>query len=87
MTDDQLKTLMSQLMAKLDEGPNSHLDILAALSQKYEAVKGLGQIVNQISESLQLVRLVLRYMAFDLEATRRERDQLRTMLEDRDYDR
>ena len=84
MTEKQFETMMAQVMAKLEEGPGSHLDALTAMAQRYAAVKELGKIVGDISESLQFVRLVMKYMAFDLEATRRERDQLRTMLEDQD---
>jgi len=84
VTEEQFETMMSQVMAKLEEGPGSHLDVLTAMAQRHAAVKELGKIVGDISESLQFVRLVMKYMAFDLEATRRERDQLRMMLEDQD---
>ena len=36
------------------------------------------------SETWQSVRFALKYVMFDLEATRRERDQLRMMLEDQE---
>jgi len=84
MNQEQFETMMAQVMAKLEEGPGSHLDVLAAMAQRHAAVKELGQVVGDILESLQFVRLVLKYMAFDLEATRRERNQLRMMLEDQD---
>ena len=84
MNEDQFETLMAQLMAKLDEGPGSHTDVLKQLAERYAACKELRDLVTGMNESLQFVRLVLKYMRFDLEATRRERDQLRTILEDKD---
>lgn len=82
MNEEQFQTLMAQVMAKLDEGPGSHTEALRQLAQKYTAIKELTPIISSINESLQLVRLAMKYMAFDLEATRRERDLLRTILED-----
>lgn len=35
-------------------------------------------------DSLEAIRLILKYLLFDLEATRRERDQLRMILEDQE---
>jgi len=60
--ENQLETLIEQLIVKLKKNPNNHLD----------------------SETWQSVRFALKYVMFDLEATRRERDQLRMMLEDQE---
>ena len=38
--------------------------------------------MSSLQESMDFVRLSIKYMLFDLEATRRENAQLRKMLED-----
>ena len=42
----------------------------------------LKETVNSLQESIDFVRLSIKYMLFDLEATRRENDQLRKLLEE-----
>lgn len=42
----------------------------------------ISSLSTELRTSAQAVRLVVKYLLFDLEATRRERDQLRTILED-----
>ncbi len=42
----------------------------------------LKETVASLQESIDFVRLSIKYMLFDLEATRRENAQLRKMLED-----
>ncbi|NND96382.1 MAG: transcriptional regulator, partial [Pirellulaceae bacterium] len=39
------------------------------------------RILNLVQEALSQLRLDMKYLVFDLEATRRERDQYRQMLE------
>lgn len=84
MTENEFETLMAQVMTKLEDGSGSHLDVLSNIAQKHTAIEEFGQIVGDIAESLRFIRLALKYMAFDLEATRRERDQLKMILEDQD---
>ena len=82
MNQKQFETMMAELMAKLDNGSGSHVEVLAKLAQRHAAIKEITEVINSLNESLQMVRIIIKYMAFDLEATRRERDQLRTLLED-----
>ena len=84
MTEEQFETMLAQVLAKLDEGPGSHTDVLKKLARRHAATKELQELADGMDESLQAVRLILKYMAFDLEATRRERDNLRMILEDQD---
>jgi hypothetical protein len=41
------------------------------------------KILTQVQECLSQLRLDMKYLVFDLEATRRERDQLKDQLNDR----
>lgn len=57
---------------------------LAALTrQAHDNNKRLKQSVNSLQESLDYLRICIKYQLFDLEATRRENKSLRRMLEER----
>ena len=45
--------------------------------------KQLGQRVNNLQESLDYLRVSIKYILFDLESTRRENTYLRKMLEEK----
>lgn len=59
-----------------------------ALSVAYERVADSilrrRRILNLVQEALSQLRLDVKYMMFDLETTRRERDQLQSQLEEND---
>ena len=44
--------------------------------------KQLKQTVNSLQESIDFLRLSIKYLLFDLEATRRENNYLRKILEE-----
>ncbi len=84
MNEKQFNEMVSQVLEKLSEGPDSHHQAMEQLVQKHNACKDLRGVVENIQESMQSVRIVLKYLIFDIEATRRERDELRTTLEDQE---
>lgn len=49
-----------------------------------ESTKRRRRILTLVQEALSQLRLDMKYLVFDLEATRRERDSYREMLEGRD---
>ena len=54
---------------------------LAILARQAKAVqKQLEKSVNSLQESLDYLRICIKYQLFDLEATRRENDYLRKIL-------
>ena len=59
-----------------------------ALSTAYERVAESilrrRRILNLVQEALSQLRLDVKYLMFDLETTRRERDQLQSQLEEND---
>ncbi len=74
----KLNELMSQIET-LPEGERDRLKQLAAETrQRHESIK---KSVNTLTESLDFLRLWIKYLLFDLEATRRENNYLRKMLE------
>ncbi len=83
MNEETFQRKLAELIAEigtLPTGDRDKLDMLA--EQTRERHRQLKETVNSLQESIDFVRLSIKYMLFDLEATRRENDQLRKMLED-----
>ena len=57
-----------------------HLD--AALTRVIDSSKRRRRILSLVQDALSQLRLDMKYLAFDLEATRRERDEFRRQLEE-----
>lgn len=83
MNNEQFTEMMESLIKKLDTGKGSHIDAIASLAKRNEVLTEFKGLIDALIESLGVTRIALGYLLFDLEATRRERDQLRTMLEDK----
>jgi len=64
--------LPAQLREKIDP----------AMVRVIESVKRRRRILNLVQDALSQLRLDMKYLAFDLEATRRERDEYRRQLDD-----
>lgn len=73
---------LSELMAQIDTLPEGERDRIRSLAnetrQRHADIK---KSVDQMQESLDFLRLWIKYLLFDLEATRRENQYLRKMLE------
>jgi hypothetical protein len=74
-----------QEMAKaIDALPARYRDAVApALARVVQCSTRRRRILNLVQEALSQLRLDMKYLIFDLEATRRERDEYKEML-DRD---
>lgn len=72
-----------QIKAALLSVPYSTLTVqaLAALDQAVEADNRRTRILSAVQEAMSQLRLDMKYLIFDLEATRRERDALREKYE------
>lgn len=57
-------------------------DILPALDRVVESTKRRRRILTLVQDALSQLRLDMKYLMFDLEATRRERDEYRDRLEE-----
>ena len=53
------------------------------LNRVVESTKRRRRILNLVQDALSQLRLDMKYLVFDLEATRRERDDYRQQLEER----
>ncbi len=76
---DKLTSLMGQI-STLPEAERAKLTELA--EQTRQRHLKLKKTVGELQESLDYLRLSIKYLVFDLEATRRENKYLRKMLDD-----
>jgi hypothetical protein len=81
-SSDQLPADLVSLMQAIDQLPAQYREQLANPLQKVvEYTKRRRKILDLIQEALSQLRLDLKYLMFDLEATRRERDLYKSNLE------
>ena len=83
MNEETFQRKLAELIAEigtLPAGERDKLEMLAA--QTKQRHNQLKQTVSSLQESIDFVRLSIKYLLFDLEATRRENTQLRRMLDD-----
>lgn len=82
MDEKQFQCKLAELMGEISTLPKSERDKLSVLANEtQQRHKKLRQSVGQLQESLDHLRLSIKYLVFDLEATRRENRYLRRMLE------
>jgi len=83
MNEDTFQRKLSELIAEIGTLPAGERDKLELLAeQTRERHRQLKDTVSSLQESIDFVRLSIKYMLFDLEATRRENQQLRKMLDE-----
>ena len=74
---------IAQLVAAVNGLPAEHrMGIEPALNRVVESTKRRRRILNLVQDALSQLRLDMKYLVFDLEATRRERDDYRRQLEE-----
>ena len=83
MDEDTFQRRLAELVAEIGTLPpeeRQKLEVLAEeTKQRHDALK---QTVSTLHESIDFLRLSIKYLLFDLEATRRENSYLRKMLEE-----
>ena len=62
--------------------PEHREKVEPALTRVIESTKRRRRILSLVQDALSQLRLDMKYLAFDLEATRRERDEFRRQLEE-----
>ncbi len=79
---DALPADMLRLAEAVKSLPESHLAVIEPLlSRVLESTKRRRRILSLVQDALSQLRLDMKYLMFDLEATRRERDEYRSRLE------
>ena len=82
MDETTFQTKLAELMGEISTLPVTEREKLETLAKEtQERHVQLRQSINSLQESLDWLRLSVKYLVFDLEATRRENAYLRQMLE------
>ncbi len=83
MDESTFQKKLAELVKEIDtlpEGERAKLESLAEeTKQRHQKLK---ETVSSLQDSIDCLRLSIKYLLFDLEATRRENNYLRKMLEE-----
>lgn len=83
MDEDTFQKKLAELVREIGNLPKEDRSKLEALArQTKQRHAKLKETVSSLQESLDYLRLSVKYLLFDLEATRRENGYLRKMLEE-----
>jgi hypothetical protein len=72
---------LNELLNEISDIPSGQGKKLLLLTQKKKPANQKLPKAGSLDESLDYLRLIIKYMVFDVEATRRENSYLRKMLE------
>lgn len=85
--DDKLENKINELVNEFGPNNNPQTQKLAELAkQARENHQKLRKSLDNLQEVLDYLRVCIKYQAFDLEATRRENNYLRKLLEENNKD-
>ncbi len=85
LSSKQLPQELVELLRIVEDLPNEHQTRLEpVVTRVIESTQRRKRILNLVQEALSQLRLDMKYLMFDLEATRRERDALERQLEEED---
>lgn len=85
MEEPSLEKKLNELVKEFGEMPDPQYQKLAALAKEArDSHKRLKKSVDSLQEALDYLRICIKYQLFDLEATRRENQYLRKLLEEKD---
>jgi predicted nuclease with TOPRIM domain len=83
MTELEFQNKLAELMVEISTLPVTERQKLQQLAEETrERHERLRKTVSSLQESLDYLRLSIKYLVFDLEATKRENGYLRKMLEE-----
>ncbi|UCD28948.1 MAG: hypothetical protein JSV03_00235 [Planctomycetota bacterium] len=83
MDEGTFQKKLGELVAEINSMPQAERQKLTVLAeQTKQRHQELKKTVNGLHENLDFLRLSIKYLLFDLEATRRENNYLRKMLEE-----
>lgn len=82
MNEQEFQTKLTELMGEISTMPVGEREKFAKLAdQTRQQHEQINKTVSSLQESLDYLRLSIKYLVFDLEATKRENGYLRKMLE------
>lgn len=81
MNDQDFQAKLSELLGQIEQLPADQRPKLEELAEETRRRhKRMRQTLSELQESLDYLRLSVKYLVFDLEATRRENKYLRSLL-------
>ncbi len=87
MDEHAFQTKLTELMNKIKQLPEEERPTLERLAEEAKRRRERIQTsVAELQESLDYLRLTIKYLVFDLEATRRENTYLRKLVEQANRD-
>ena len=82
MDEQTFQAKFAELLSKIQERPDEQRHRLEKLAeQSKERRTRIQSSLSELQESLDYLRLTVKYLVFDLEATRRENAYLRRLIE------
>ena len=82
MDEINLEDRLNELVREFGEADPKHKKLAELARQAQSNRKKLEKSIDSLQESLDYLRVCIKYQLFDLEATRRENAYLRKLLED-----
>ncbi len=83
MDDTRLEDKLNELLKEFGEATDLQAGKLAKLAEESQVNrKQIEASISRLQDLLDYLRVCIKYQTFDLEATRRESDYLRKLLED-----
>ncbi|MEO1129241.1 MAG: hypothetical protein AAFX05_05955 [Planctomycetota bacterium] len=81
MNEQEFQAKLGELITQIDQLPDGQREQLQRLAEETRARhEKIRSTVKGLQDSLDYLRLSVKYLVFDLEATRRENTYLRKML-------
>lgn len=82
MNEQDFQQKLGHLISQINELPEQQRGPLSQLVQETrERHDRMKQTVGELQDALDYLRLSVKYLVFDLEATRRENDYLRKLIQ------
>ena len=83
MKDTSLEQRLNKMLKQINSISQTHRKRLITLARRADNVhEKLNVNVDSLQDAIDMLRIVVKYQCFDLEATRRENSTLKKLLED-----
>lgn len=84
MNEQEFQAKLGELLSQINDLPEGERDELTRLAAETRSRHDkMKRTINDLSDSIDYLRLSIKYLVFDLEATRRENEHLRKLLDRR----
>jgi hypothetical protein len=82
MNEQEFQARLGELIKQINHAPETEQsDLIRLVEESRGRHERMKKTINSLQESLDYLRLSVKYLVFDLEATRRENQYLRRLLD------